>query len=137
MAVAEEAGIAVERTRIIAIIISTVLACVGQIIFLQNIGTMNTYNSHDQAGMFAIAAILIGGASVSRATILNVFVGVTLFHLMFVVSPMAGKQLIGQAQLGEYFRVFVSYGIIALALVLHAWRRQREREDARRSLRGE
>ena len=137
MAVAEAAGIPVERTRIIAIIISTVLACFGQIIFLQNIGTMNTYNSHDQAGMFAIAAILIGGASVSRATITNVFVGVILFHLMFVVSPMAGKELIGQAQLGEYFRVFVSYGIIALALVLHAWKRHRDRLAARRSLRGE
>ena len=137
MAVADAAGIPVERTRIIAIVISTVLACFGQIIFLQNIGTMNTYNSHDQAGMFAIAAILIGGASVSRATITNVFVGVVLFHLMFVVSPIAGKELIGQAQLGEYFRVFVSYGIIALALVLHAWRRMRDKIEARRSLRGE
>lgn len=137
MAVADAAGIPVERTRIIAILISTVLACFGQIIFLQNIGTMNTYNSHDQAGMFAIAAILIGGASVSRATITNVFVGVVLFHLMFVVSPMAGKELIGQAQLGEYFRVFVSYGVIALALVLHAWRRRRARIAARENLRGE
>lgn len=137
MGVADAAGIPVERTRIIAILISTVLACFGQIIFLQNIGTMNTYNSHDQAGMFAIAAILIGGASVSRATITNVFVGVVLFHLMFVVSPMAGKELIGQAQLGEYFRVFVSYGVIALALVLHAWKRQRDKIEARRSLRGE
>ena len=137
MKVAEEAGIPVERTRVIAIVISTVLACYGQIIFLQNIGTMNTYNSHDQAGMFAIAALLIGGASVSRATITNVFVGVILFHMMFVVSPMAGKELIGQAQLGEYFRVFVSYGIIAIALVLHAWKRMRDRAEARRSLRGE
>ena len=122
---------------IIAIIISTVLACYGQIIFLQNIGTMNTYNSHDQAGMFAIAALLIGGATVSKATIPNVFVGVVLFHLMFVVSPMAGKQLMGQAQIGEYFRVFVSYGIIAISLALHAWKRQKDRERARRSLRGE
>jgi simple sugar transport system permease protein len=56
---------------------------------------------------------------------------------MFVVSPMAGKELIGQAQLGEYFRVFVSYGIIAVALVLHAWKRYQERERSRRSLRGE
>ncbi len=137
MAVADSAGIPVERTRIIAIIISTVLACYGQIIFLQNIGTMNTYNSHDQAGMFAIAALLIGGATVARATIGNVFLGVVLFHLMFVVSPMAGKQLIGQAQLGEYFRVFVSYGIIAISLALHAWKRQKDRERARRSLRGQ
>ena len=137
ISVAESSGIAVERTRVIAIIISTVLAAFGQIIFLQNIGTMNTYNSHEQTGMFSIAALLIGGATVSKASIANVFTGVTLFHLMFVVSPMAGKELIGQAQLGEYFRVFVSYGIIAAALVLHAWKRFQERERARRRLRGE
>ncbi|MBQ3396200.1 MAG: ABC transporter permease, partial [Synergistaceae bacterium] len=116
--VSDSAGIAVNRTRIIAIVISTVLACYGQIIYLQNMGTLNTYNSHDQAGMFSIAALLIGGASVSRASIANVFVGVILFHLMFIVAPMAGKNLIGEAQIGEYFRVFVSYGIIAIALVL-------------------
>jgi len=136
MDVARSAGIEVEKTRVISIVISTVLACYGQIIFLQNIGTMNTYNSHEQAGMFAIAALLVGGASVAKATIPNVFVGVVLFHLMFVVSPMAGKYLIGQAQLGEYFRVFVSYGIIAIALALHAWKRYKDKERARRSLRG-
>ena len=133
--VADSAGIPVNRTRIIAIVISTVLACYGQIIYLQNMGTLNTYNSHDQAGMFSIAALLIGGASVSKASIANVFVGVVLFHLMFIVAPMAGKNLIGEAQIGEYFRVFVSYGIIAIALVLHAWKRNRQREAARRSLR--
>ncbi|MDR1916971.1 MAG: ABC transporter permease [Synergistaceae bacterium] len=137
MAVADSAGIAVERTRVIAIVISTMLAAFGQIIFLQNIGTMNTYNSHEQTGMFSIAALLIGGATVTKASIGNVFVGVILFHLMFVVSPMAGKELIGQAQLGEYFRVFVSYGIIAVALVLHAWKRYQDRERSRRDLRGE
>jgi simple sugar transport system permease protein len=73
---------------------------------------------------------------VARATLPNVFVGVILFHLMFVVSPMAGKYLIGEAQLGEYFRVFVSYGIIAVSLVLYEWRRARDRAYARRSLRG-
>ena len=134
--VSGSSGIPVERTRMISIIISTVLACYGQIIFLQNIGTMNTYNSHEQAGMFAIAALLVGGASVSRASIANVFLGVVLFHLMFVVSPMAGKYLIGEAQLGEFFRVFVSYGVIAIALVLYSWRRQKDRERERRSLRG-
>ena len=135
-AVADSAGIAVNRTRIIAIVISTVLACYGQIIYLQNMGTMNTYSSHDQAGMYSIAALLIGGASVAHASISNVFLGVILFHLMFIVAPMAGKNLVGDAQIGEYFRVFVSYGVIAIALVLHAWKRSRERESERRSLRG-
>lgn len=136
MAVARSAGIPVLRTRILAIIISTVLACYGQIIFLHNMGTMNTYNSHEQAGTFAIASLLVGGATVARASILNVFAGICLFHLMFVVSPNAGKYLVGDAMIGEYFRVFVAYGIIALALVLHAWRRQSDKARARAALRG-
>ena len=137
MEVANSSGIPVLRTRVISIVISTVLACYGQIIFLQNVGTMNTYNSHEQAGVFAIASLLVGGASVTRASIVNVFAGVVLFHLMFVVSPMAGKYLIGEAQIGEFFRVFVSYGIISLALVLQAWRRHADRERAREQFRGE
>ncbi|MGE5551932.1 MAG: ABC transporter permease subunit [Bacteroidota bacterium] len=132
MEVARSSGINVERTRIISIIISTVLACYGQIIFLQNIGTLNTYNSHEQVGTFAIAALLIGGASVTKASLPNVFLGVILFHSVFIVSPRAGKELIGQAQLGEHFRVFVSYGVIAFSLALYAWRRRVEKENERK-----
>jgi simple sugar transport system permease protein len=136
MEVAEAAGIPVNKTRIISMVLSTVLAGFGQIIFLQNIGTLNTYNSHDQTGMYSIAALLIGGATVSHATIPNIFLGVVLFHLMFVTSPMAGKNLIGSAMLGEYFRLFISYGVIAISLVLYAWRRYKEKERSRMSLRG-
>jgi simple sugar transport system permease protein len=96
---------------------------------------MNTYNSHEQIGMFSIAALLVGGASVAKASIKNAFVGIILFHIMFVVAPRAGKTLMGEAQIGEYFRVFVSYAIIAIALALHAWRKNKEAEFARRSLR--
>ena len=137
MEIARAAGIPVERTRILAIVISTVLAGFGQIMYLQNIGTMNTYNSHEQIGMFSIAALLIGGASVVKASIPNVFVGIILFHTLFLVSPMAGKQLLGDAQLGEYFRSFVSYGVIALALVLYEWQRYKGKEAERNQARHE
>ncbi len=136
MTVANASGIAVDRTRIIAIIISTVLACFGQIIFLQNMGTIATYNAHDQTSFFAVAAILVGGASVKRATIPNVFIGVILLHLLFVVSPLAGKNLFGDAQYGEYFRQFIGYGAIAVSLVLYAWRTRKEALRARETLRG-
>ena len=120
--VANASGINVDRTRIKAIIISTVLAGWGQLIFLQNIGTLNTYGSHEQVGMFAIAAILIGGATVSKATNKQAILGVILFHMLFIVSPTAGKNLFNNAQIGEYFRVFVSYGVICVSLVLYAWK---------------
>jgi len=116
------AGINVDKTRIIAVTIFTVLAAWGQIIFLQNVGTMNTYGSHMQVGMFSIAAILIGGASVINANIRHAIIGVILFHSVFIVSPTAGKTLFGDAQIGEFFRAFVVYGVIGVSLGLHAWK---------------
>lgn len=135
MGVADASGIKVEKTRIESIIISTVLACYGQIIYLQNIGTLNTYNGADQASLFAAASLLVGGATVSKATIPNAIIGTALFHLMFVVMPMAGKNLTGSAMLGEYFRMFISYGVVTIALVLHAWKRHKDKEMGRALLR--
>jgi simple sugar transport system permease protein len=134
--VAHAAGIPVDRTRIIAIVISTVLASLGQLIFLQNMGNVATYNAHKQTGFFAAAAILVGGASVSKATIPNVFIGTVLMHLMYIVVPRAGTNLFGHAMIGEYFRDAFSYGVIALALVIHAWRKRANAESARAGLRG-
>lgn len=119
MGVSRDAGINVERTRILSIIISTVLAGFGMIIYLQNMGNIATYSSHSQIGMFCIAALLVGGASVDKASIGNVFLGVTLFHLMFIVAPRAGAAITGDSMIGEYFRVFVSYAVITVALVMY------------------
>ncbi len=121
--VANAAGINVDRTRIIAMIFSTVLASWGQLIFLQNVGTISTYGAHTQVGQFAIAALLVGGASVQKATNKQALLGIVLFHTLFIVSPLAGKELFGDPVIGEYFRVFVSYGVIALALAMHAWKK--------------
>lgn len=120
--VAMSSGINVDQTRVIAMIISTVLASWGQLIYLQNIGTFSTYGAHTQIGQFAIAALLVGGASVQKATNKQAIIGVILFHTLFIVAPQAGKNLFDNAQIGEYFRVFVSYGVIALSLAMHAWK---------------
>ena len=124
--VAAIAGIDVDRNRIIATIFSTVLAAWGQLLFLQNLGTLNTYNSHEQVGMFSIAALIVSGATVTRATVPQAFLGTLLFHTLFMVSPLAGKAIAGDAQIGEYFRVFVAYAVITAALVLHAWQKKRD-----------
>lgn len=120
--VANAAGLDVDRIRIIAMVLSTVLACWGQLIYLQNIGTFSTYGAHTQVGQFAIAALLVGGASVQKANNKQAIIGVILFHTLFIVAPQAGKELFNNAQLGEYFRVFVAYGVIAVSLAMHAWK---------------
>ena len=119
MEVARDAGINVERTRVISMVISTVFAGFGMIIYLQNMGNFPTYTAHTNVGMFCIAALLVGGASVEKASIGNVFLGVILFHTMFVVAPFAGTKITGDSMIGEYFRVFISYAVITVALVMY------------------
>ena len=128
MEVARAAGINVEKTRIISIVMSTVLAGFGMILYLQNMGNIATYSSHSQIGMFCIAALLVGGATVDKASIGNVFLGVILFHLMFIVAPKAGTVITGDSMIGEYFRVFISYGVITLALVMYESKKHKKKK---------
>lgn len=123
--VANAAGIDVDKTRIVAMVFSTVLAAWGQLIYLQNLGTMQTFG-HTMVAQYAIAALLVGGASVDKATNKQALLGVLLFHALFVVAAPAIKVLLGgdAGSIEEYFRAFVSYGVIALALALHAWKQK-------------
>ena len=122
--VANASGINVNRTRLIAIMISTVLAGWGQIMFMQSegIGTFQTYAAHEQVGLYAGAAILVGGASIDRATNWQALLGTFLFHSLFITAQSAASRLFGDSVIGEYFRAFLSYGVIAVALVIYAWK---------------
>lgn len=130
MEVAKDAGINVDRTRIIAMVISTIFAGFGMIIYLQNVGNFPTYTAHSQIGMFCIAALLVGGASVEKASIGNVFLGVILFHTMFIVAPKTGAAITGDSMIGEYFRVFVSYLVITIALVAYEAKKRKAKSAA-------
>lgn len=134
MEVARAAGIDVDRTRVIAMMLSTVMASLGMIIYLQNMGNIQTYSSHSSIGLYSIAALLVGGASVDRAEIKNVFIGVILFHTMFLLAPSVGTAITGNSMLGEYFRVFMSYGIITLALIMYEIKKNREKGSTARQL---
>jgi len=82
---AANAGINVDRTHIIAMIISTVLACIGHIYFLQRYGILLPVHSHSQAIKFSITALIIGGATLTKASITNALIGVVLFSLFLVL----------------------------------------------------
>ena len=134
--VANASGINVDRTRVIAIMISTVLAGWGQIMFMQSegIGTFQTYAAHEQVGLYAGAAILVGGASIDRATNLQALVGTFLFHSLFITAQSAASAMFGNSAVGEYFRAFLSYGVIAVALIMYAWRSAKQKKASQLNL---
>jgi simple sugar transport system permease protein len=127
--IAEVSGINVDRTRIIATVFSTVLAAWGMIIYMQNMGTLATYDSHRNIGLFSVAALLVGGATTSRANVKNALVGAVLFNSMTIISPELGIALLGNPDSGEYFRSFMVYGVIGLALGLYVWKTLKAVQD--------
>jgi simple sugar transport system permease protein len=130
--VAEVHGIRVARNRVVATIISIVLAAWGQVIWLQNWGNMATYDVHANVGFFAIGALLVSGASERRATWWQALLGVILFHSLQVVLPQAGARLFpAHADIGEYLRSALSYAVIAMSLVVYGI--QQRRKAARRA----
>jgi simple sugar transport system permease protein len=117
-------GVNVNRTRAVVMILSLVIACIGQMVYLQNIGMLSVYTAHGNSDTFSAAAILAGGATIREARVRNVILGIFLFHALFIVSPQAGQNIFGNPALGEYFRSFIAYGTIALALILNARQRR-------------
>ncbi|AFS77116.1 putative inner-membrane translocator [Gottschalkia acidurici 9a] len=89
-------------------------------------GTLNTYAAHEQVGLFAVTSLLIGDASVTKATFGQALLGTFLFHLLFIISPVAGQNLMNNGQIGKFFRVFIAYDVIGIALALHAWHKKAE-----------
>lgn len=110
-------GVVPDRVRRQAMVASTVLGACGHLLYLQDLSILNVYTGHLLQDIFASAALLAGGATLLRASVWQALLGVVLFHTLFVVSPLAGQNAFRNAALGEYFRSFVAYGAIALAIL--------------------
>ena len=63
----------------------------------------------------AIAAILIGGASVNRVTVWHVLIGTFLFQGILTMTPTVVNAVI-QTDMSETIRIIVSNGMILYAL---------------------
>ena len=112
---ARAAGISDERTRVQATIHSTVLAAIGIVVFSQSYGFVQLYTAPLLMAFPAIACILIGGASVTRATIGHVLVGTFLFQSILTVALPVTSQVI-QGDISETARLIIQNGMILYAL---------------------
>jgi len=112
---ARAAGISDERTRIQATVLSTVLAAIGIVVFSQSYGFVQLYTAPLLMAFPAIACILIGGATVTRATIGHVIVGTLLFQSILTVALPVTSQVI-QGDISETARLIIQNGMILYAL---------------------
>ena len=112
---ARAAGIDVDRMRTISVIMSTWLGGIGILVYQQSFGFIQLYMGPFYMAFPAVAAILIGGASVHKATIYNVVVGTFLFQGILTMTPSVMNSVI-RTDMSEVIRIIVSNGMILYAL---------------------
>jgi len=110
------AGLNVDRNRIWANALSTVLGAIGIIIYSQSFGYAQLYTAPLLMAFPAVAAILVGGASASRANVSNVVIGVFLLQGLFTTSLPVANELFRGTDLSEIMRMVLQNGIILYAL---------------------
>ncbi|WP_366800464.1 ABC transporter permease subunit [uncultured Oscillibacter sp.] len=112
---ARAAGINVDRTRMLSVIMSTWLGAMGILMYQQGFGFIQLYNAPNNLTMPTVAAILIGGASVNKASIPNVIIGTILFQGIVTMTPTVMNSAI-HMDMSEVIRIIVSQGMILYAL---------------------
>jgi simple sugar transport system permease protein len=112
---ARASGIDVDRMRIVSVMLSTMLGAIGILVYEQSFGFIQLYMGPFYMALPAVASILLGGASVNKASIWNVLVGTFLFQGILTMTPSVINNVL-QTDMSEVIRIIVSNGMILYAL---------------------
>lgn len=113
---AKTSGLPVKKYKVIAIMLSIVFAAWGQIIFLQNTGMMHTYGSHTGVGVMSILTLVIGGASIDKATVSQALFGIFLFQGFAILGPEIFTSF-DSRNIYQVFRLLIINSVIVYAFI--------------------
>lgn len=116
---ARASGISIDKMRIISVMLSTMIAAIGMVVYQQSFGFIQMYNSPLAFVFPSVAAVLLGGASVNKASITNVIIGTFLFQGILTMTPSVINSAIN-IDVSEIIRIIVSNGMIVYALTRKA-----------------
>ena len=112
---ARAAGVNVDKMRLLSVVMSTWLAAIGILVYEQGFGFIQLYMAPFYMALPAVSAILIGGASVNKATIGHVILGTFLFQGIVTMTPTVMNNMI-HMDMSEVIRIIASMGMILFAL---------------------
>ena len=112
---ARASGIDVNRMRAISVVLSTMLGAMGIVVYQQSFGFIQLYDGPLYVAFPAVAAILIGGAGVNKASLTNVFIGVALYQGILTMTPLIFNAVL-KLDMSDVIRIIVSNGMILYAL---------------------
>jgi len=112
---ARSCGVNVDKMRIISVILSTVITAIGILVYEESFGFVQLYMAPLYMAFPAVAALLLGGASVGKVSVKNVIIGAFLFQGILTMTPSVINNII-KSDMSESIRIVVSNGMIVYAL---------------------
>jgi len=113
-AYARAAGVNINKMRLISVVMSTTIAAIGMIVYYQHYTFVQLYMTPVNLMLPTVAAVLIGGAALKKASVSNVIIGAFLFQGIVTVGPMVAGSAFGD--IAEALRLVISNGMILYAL---------------------
>ena len=113
---ARASGIDVDKMRVKAMGLSTVLGAIGIIVYPQGFGFLQAYTAPLNMGFICVASVLIGGATTTRATIMNVIIGTFLYQGLVIFTPPVSNHLLAGTDISDTMRQIIQNGVILYAL---------------------
>ena len=113
---ARASGINVDKMRIQSVALSTVMGAIGIIVYTQGFGYLQAYTAPLQMGFICVASVLIGGATTTRATIMNVLIGTFLYQGLIIFTPPVSNELLAGTDISDTMRQIIQNGVILYAL---------------------
>ena len=111
---ARAAGVSIDKMRLVSVVMSTSIAALGMIVYYQHYTFVQLYMTPINLMLPTVAAILIGGAAIKKASISNVIIGTFLFQGVVTVGPMVAGSAFGD--IADALRLVISNGMILYAL---------------------
>ncbi|MDR0551338.1 MAG: ABC transporter permease [Spirochaetaceae bacterium] len=112
---ARACGVSVDKMRRTSVVVSTLFGAVGILVYQQSFGFIQMYNAPLFMAFPAVAAVLLGGASVQKASLLNVIIGTFLFQSILTMTPSVINNIV-KTDMSEVIRILISNGMIIYAL---------------------
>lgn len=114
---ARASGIDVDKMRIKGIVLSTILGALGIVVYTQGFGYLQAYGAPLSMGFLCVASVLIGGATMNKATIMNVIIGTFLYQGLIIFTPPVSNKLLAGTDISDTMRQIIQNGVILWALV--------------------
>ena len=82
----------------------------------QGFGYLQAYTAPLQMGFICVASVLIGGATTTKATIMNVLIGTFLYQGLIIFTPPVSNHLLAGTDISDTMRQIIQNGVILYAL---------------------